>query len=87
MSSFSSFYNDEEYYNLVEPPTRRETPEQRLYLALLECALHDLASKGPHTRAEAREWFESLDTRPGSFVYACEALNMDAEKVRRWVLG
>lgn len=78
---------DDDYYCLVEQPTRGETPEQRLYLALLECALHDLASKGSHTRAEAREWIESSDTDAGSFIYACEALNMDADNVRRWVLG
>lgn len=87
MRDFAHSQPTQDYYHLHERPVRRETPEQRLYLALLECALHDLASRGPSTSAEARAWFESHDNRPGSFVYACDALNMDAENVRQWVLG
>lgn len=61
-----------------------ETPEQRLYAALIEIGLDDL---GGAYDADVREWFASHAEHPGSFAHACYVLHMDPDVVREWVLS
>src|SRR5262249_8835389 len=67
--------------------------ERALMLAVLEDAVHCLAgelgpsSERPTLAAEARAWFMTSDPRwPFSFVNICDALGLDADRVRRQLL-
>lgn len=74
------------------PPRRPPTHhigELRLMAAVLEDAVNILR-KRPRSRAgrEAREWITSHDaTWPFAYERICEALNLDADSIRREVTG
>jgi hypothetical protein len=78
---------------IVDLPPRRPSTnhigELRLMVAVLEDAVNVLR-KRPRSRAgrEAREWIASRDTTwPFAYERICEALNLDAESIRREVSG
>jgi hypothetical protein len=67
--------------------------ERALMLAVLEDAVHCLAGElgptgeRPTLAAEARTWFMTCDPRwPFSFVNICDAIGLDADRVRRQLL-
>jgi hypothetical protein len=64
---------------------KRHVGEIRLMAAVLEDAIHTLR-KRPRSRAgrEAREWLASHDaTWPFAYERICEALGLDANRIRR----
>jgi hypothetical protein len=64
---------------------KRHVGELRLMAAVLEDAIHTLR-KRPRSRAgrEAREWLASHDaTWPFAYERICEALGLDADRIRR----
>ena len=66
-------------------PWRHQVGELRLMAAVLEDAINILR-KRPRSRAgrEAREWLSSRDTSwPFAFERICDALELDADSVRR----
>ena len=68
-------------------PWKHHVGEMRLMAAVLEDAISVLR-KRPRSRAgrEAREWMLSRDTSyPFSYERICEALDLDADSVRRGV--
>jgi hypothetical protein len=70
-------------------PWRHQVGELRLMAAVLEDAINILR-KRPRSRAgrEAREWLTSRDaTWPFAFERICDALDLDADSVRRQVSG
>ena len=70
-------------------PWRHQVGELRLIAAVLEDAIN-IVRKRPRSRAgrEAREWLASHDaTWPFAFERICEALDLDADSVRRQVAG
>jgi hypothetical protein len=70
-------------------PWRHHVGELRLMAAVLEDAVNILR-KRPRSRAgrEAREWLASRDTSwPFAFERICDALDLDADSVRRQVGG
>ncbi len=78
---------------IVELPPRRSwrhhVGEMRLMAAVLEDAISVLR-KRPRSRAgrEAREWMLSRDkSYPFAYERICEALDLDADSVRRGVAG
>lgn len=65
------------------------TPEKTLLVAILAQALRDLVYPGGFnpTRGsalDARNWFSSQETSPGSFLWICNALEIDPCLLRRW---
>jgi hypothetical protein len=70
-------------------PWRQHVGELRLMAAVLEDAIN-IIRKRPRSRAgrEAREWLASRDaTWPFAYERICEALELDADRVRREVAG
>jgi hypothetical protein len=70
-------------------PWRHQVGELRLMAAVLEDAIN-IVRKRPRSRAgrEAREWLSSRDaTWPFAFERICDALDLDADSVRRQVHG
>lgn len=70
-------------------PWRHHVGELRLMAAVLEDAINVLR-KRPRSRAgrEAREWIGSTDASwPFAYERICEALDLDAESVRRQASG
>jgi hypothetical protein len=70
-------------------PWRHQVGELRLMAAVLEDAIN-IVRKRPRSRAgrEAREWLASSDASwPFAFERICEALDLDANSVRRQVAG
>jgi len=70
-------------------PWRHQVGELRLMAAVLEDAIN-IVRKRPRSRAgrEAREWLASRDaTWPFAYERICEALDLDADSVRRQVSG
>lgn len=70
-------------------PWRHQVGELRLMAAVLEDAVNILR-KRPRSRAgrEAREWLASRDASwPFAFERICDALDLDADSVRRQVSG
>jgi hypothetical protein len=73
----------------------RRTPEQRLMVALLEDAVRELVrpevawmGAAARRRAEVWSWVESDDVAwPFSFLNVCDALDLDAEKLRARLTG
>jgi len=68
-------------------PWRHQVGELRLMAAVLEDAINILR-KRPRSRAgrEAREWLASRDASwPFAFERICDALDLDADSVRRQV--
>jgi hypothetical protein len=66
-------------------PWKHQVGELRLMAAVLEDAVNILR-KRPRSRAgrEAREWLASHDTSwPFAYERICEALDLDAERIRR----
>lgn len=67
------------------------TPEHRLWAAVLFQAIHDVhikeTEKHPrYWRDDARAWCAINRTDIGSFIWICELFDMDAEQVRALVL-
>ncbi|MBF0399501.1 MAG: hypothetical protein HQL90_01895 [Magnetococcales bacterium] len=59
--------------------------EQKLWIAVLEAALHDaLSNKDPSKRQEAREWFRDGGQ---NFELVCDLADFDAGFVRRKILS
>ena len=70
-------------------PWRHQVGELRLMAAVLEDAIN-IVRKRPRSRAgrEAREWLSSNDASwPFAFERICEALDLDADSVRRQIAG
>jgi hypothetical protein len=70
-------------------PWRQHVGELRLMAAVLEDAIN-IIRKRPRSRAgrEAREWLASRDASwPFAYERICEALDLDADRVRREVAG
>jgi len=70
-------------------PWRHQVGELRLMAAVLEDAIN-IVRKRPRSRAgrEAREWLASRDASwPFAYERICEALDLDADTVRRQVAG
>ncbi|MBF0127983.1 MAG: helix-turn-helix domain-containing protein [Magnetococcales bacterium] len=59
--------------------TTMNIPENDLWASVMEQALADLANR--QHRQKAFLWFSSRDVQPGSFLFICDALNLDANKV------
>ncbi len=55
------------------------TPENDLWASVLEQALSDLSER--LYRQKALLWFSSREHHPGSFLFICDALNLDPRKV------
>ena len=56
-----------------------------LWASVLTIAAQDLARRGP--RQATVEWLESDVVYPGSFVWVCGVLQLDAESVRQKMLA
>lgn len=54
------------------------TPEQRLWVAVLEQAVEDLRRHCP----KAKAWFRATSEEPGSYLWICEVLGIRAERFR-----
>ncbi len=64
-----------------------ESPERALMVAMLQDAFNCVMnSGGSNQRArlatEAQAWLEAEDDGPFSFVWVCDALGLDAERIR-----
>ncbi|MBF0295805.1 MAG: helix-turn-helix domain-containing protein [Magnetococcales bacterium] len=59
--------------------TTMNIPESDLWASVLEQALADLSDRSH--RRKALLWFSSRDDAPGSFLFVCDALNLDPDKV------
>jgi hypothetical protein len=73
------------YSNFTETERRHLRPEQRLSLAILECAIDDIAKHrlGEKPYTEALAWIATDNPEwPFSFVRVCEVLSVDAAAVR-----
>lgn len=68
-------------------PSRRWTPEESLYLAVLERALADLHSLSAKRRREAREWIESDAVHQFSFATCCDVIEREVVETRGRLLG
>jgi len=60
---------------------RGVVPEKKLIIAMVQRALQDLVGEdacgaGPGTQREALVWFESKDTGPGTWLWACKHLRL-----------
>lgn len=54
------------------------TPERRLWLAVLEIAIADLATT---RRSQVLAWFESRQTTPGSLRWIADVLGLDRHRL------
>lgn len=54
-------------------------PEYDLWSSVMEQAIADLSDR--EQRQQALDWFASRIYRPGSFLFVCDALNLDPGKV------
>jgi hypothetical protein len=69
-------------------------PELNLWCHVLQQAIWDIAGikaklpqkEIPRLRRSARAWFLSSDETPGSFLWICHTVGMDAAAVRKRVL-
>jgi hypothetical protein len=68
------------------------TPEQRLWVGVLEQAVDDLRKKSPfltskgnlwQIRAKAIDWFKSESEETGTFYWVCDHLNIDQKAARQ----
>lgn len=70
------------------------TPERQLWAAVLLRAIKDIAGLNTYlppvvrtcVQRSAKTWIESPVCGPGSFLWICDRLGLDAEAVRRQVL-
>lgn len=74
----------------VRSKSSGNAPEKNLLAAILAQALRDLiyAGRFSPTRGlafDARNWFSSQETSPGSFIWICTALEIDPCPLRQWV--
>ena len=68
--------------------------EQKLWAAVLTCAIHDLADADAgspsimrsYRQQAARDWFLSDDYYPGSVNWICDQVALDAGALRRQLL-
>lgn len=76
----------------VDPDETREeetSPEQNLWTAVIERALRDLnpsysdSSCSSKWRISAYGWIVSMDTEPGSFLWACKFLDLDPMQLKK----
>ncbi len=79
-------------------PPKHATGHQRLWAAVLDNALLGLAGRGAFLNGksthegkrglydEALTWLTSTLTQPGSFIFICDHLGLDADLVRDRVL-
>ncbi len=69
-------------------PHSETAPERRLIVAVLHCALLDLAAadRKPLERESAVRWITSPQRDLFSFEWCCQALGFRAEPLRRQVL-
>jgi len=64
------------------------SPEQDLIIAVLGCVVKDLSSNIPDLVADAIAYLRRKDEEPFSFLWCCEAVNMDPDnflrRLREW---
>jgi hypothetical protein len=62
--------------------------ERGLWTAVLSQAIDDLKGVGPSTlQLVSRQWFESGNYEPGSYLWICDHLEIDALAIRAQVLA
>jgi hypothetical protein len=67
------------------PYSRTTTDERGLWAAVLQLAAVDLTSANARLSRPARAWFESTKRGPGSFLWICDHLEINASWIRRRV--
>ena len=65
------------------PYSRTTNDERGLWTAVLQLAVDDLASSDPRRRRLARAWFDSTKHGPGSCLWICDHLEINAAWLRR----
>jgi hypothetical protein len=80
------------YNRLIEPETQPALAEVNLWVAVLECAVHDVVGSkvwqpSDDDRREAIEWFLSSSITEGSFYWVCDALKLSQCAVRAALFG
>lgn len=73
---------------------RADTPEKRLWAAVLLSALRDLATTASRSgqrargmRRDAEEWLAEDSPEPGGFGFVCEALGLEPNRARSEILS
>lgn len=67
------------------PYSRATTDERGLWAAVLQLAADDLTSADARLRRLAQAWFDSTKHGPGSFLWICDHLEINASWLRRQV--
>jgi hypothetical protein len=75
----------QEFLMLSLPYSRTATDERGLWATVLQLAVADLTSANPRLWRPARAWFESTKHGPGSFIWICDHLEINASWIRRQV--
>ena len=76
---------------LWPPEKRPDASVRRLARGILNRAFLDLTSQSQSGRGseewqrDAREWFLSYESHPGSLSWVCAVLNTDEKTIRQWV--
>ena len=61
---------------------QRETPEQLLWTEVLKRALEDLNIP----KHSSLSWFITPTDDPGGFIWVCEMLNIDSQRIRQKII-
>jgi hypothetical protein len=59
--------------------------ERHLWAAVLDLAMEDLTDRRIRDEVNVRGWFTSNEYVPGSFLWICDHLELDASTIRRRV--
>jgi hypothetical protein len=91
-SPVSSFLKDlfmKFWSNSDTPPSRGSIPEKKLFAAVLQRAITDFLTGDGEVQEGARQWIveEECEGAPLTFSFICEALDIDANNLRKAVLG
>jgi hypothetical protein len=65
------------------PDSRATNDERGLWTAVLQLAVDDLTSTDTRLRRLARAWFDSNKHGPGSCLWICDHLEINAASLRR----
>jgi hypothetical protein len=60
--------------------------ERHLWAAVLDQAIEDLTDRRIRDEVNVKAWFTSNEYVPGSFLWICDQLDLDASTIRRRVL-